>query len=175
MKCPACGHGMTETAVRGINVDVCKGGCGGLWFDWFELKKVDEEHESVGGDLLHAARDPHVQVDYAARRDCPRCDGIVMMRHFASVKREIEVDECARCGGFFLDHGELNRLRSQYGSEDERQQAAESLFAELFDAGLEDLHDDSEEQAERSRAFARIFRFVLPSHWLPGKQKWGAF
>ncbi|MFO7609965.1 MAG: zf-TFIIB domain-containing protein [Candidatus Krumholzibacteriia bacterium] len=175
MKCPACGHGMTETTASGIKADVCAGGCGGVWFDWLELKQVDERHEAAGEELLHAARDPHVQVDHAGKRHCPRCEGVVMMRHFASVKREIEVDECARCGGFFLDHGELNRLRDQYATEDERQQAAESLFAELFDAGLEDLHDLSEEQAERSRAFTRIFRFLLPSYWLPGKQKWGAY
>ena len=49
-----------------------------------------------------------------------------MMRHFASVKREFEVDECAKCGGFFLDYGELNRLRNQYATDEERQQAAEA-------------------------------------------------
>lgn len=175
MKCPACGHQMTQTTVQDVVVDVCQGGCGGVWFDWLELKKVDEQHEAVGQDLLHAARDPQVQVDYAQKRDCPRCDGVVMMRHFASVKREIEVDECAKCGGFFLDYGELNRLRDQYATEDERRQAAENLFDELYDAGLEDLHDESEQKVERARGLARMFRFVLPSYWLPGKQKWGAY
>ncbi len=175
MKCPACGHEMTRTSVRDIAVDTCKGGCGGVWFDWLELKKVDEQHESVGEDLLHVERDPNVQVDYERKRDCPHCDGIVMMRHFASVNREIEVDECAKCGGYFLDYGELNRLRDQYATEDEREQAADSLFAELFDAGLEDLHEQSEVTAERAHGLARMFRFVLPSYWLPGKQKWGAY
>jgi len=166
---------MTTTQVRDIAVDVCKGGCGGVWFDWLELKKVDEQYEAVGQDLLHVERDPDVQVDHERRRDCPRCEGIVMMRHFASVKREIEVDECAKCGGYFLDYGELNQLRDQYATEDEREQAAESLFADLFDAGLEDLHDQSEAVAERAHGLARMFRFVLPSYWLPGKQKWGAY
>ncbi len=175
MKCPACGRAMTETSVAGITVDACKGGCGGVWFDWLELKKVDEQHEEAGQDLLHVERADGVQVDHDGKRDCPRCDGIVMMRHFASVKREIEVDECAKCGGFFLDYGELNRLRDQYATEEERQQAAEALFAELYDAGLQDLYDESEEQVERSRGFARMFRFVLPSYWLPGKQKWGSY
>ena len=137
MKCPACGHEMTTTQVRDIAVDVCKGGCGGVWFDWLELKKVDERHEAVGYDLLHVERAADVQVDHESKRDCPRCDGIVMMRHFASVKREIEVDECAKCGGFFLDYGELNRLRDQYATEQEREDAAESLFADLFLKGIE--------------------------------------
>ena len=175
MKCPACGHAMTEITVRDVSVDACQGGCGGVWFDWLELKKVDEQHEAAGQDLLQVERDPSVQVDHDCKRDCPVCEGVVMMRHFASVKREIEVDECAKCGGFFLDYGELNQLRSQYATEDERRQAADGLFAELFDDELDDLHEDSAEQADRSRSFARMFRFVLPSHWLPGKQKWGAF
>ncbi len=175
MKCPACGHAMTEITVRDVNVDACKGGCGGIWFDWLELKKVDEQHEAIGQDLLEVARDPRVKLDHTCKRDCPVCEGVAMMRHFASVKREIEVDECAMCGGFFLDYGELNRVRSEYATEAERKQAAESLFASLFDAGLADLHEDSEEQTDRVRAFARMFRFLLPSHWLPGKQKWGAF
>ena len=175
MKCPACGHEMTGKTAAGVTVDVCEGGCGGIWFDWLELQKVDEQHEAAGFDLLHASRDPGARVDREAKRDCPRCAGLVMMRHFASVKREIEVDECAGCGGFFLDHGELNRLRDQYATDEERRQAAESLFAEMFDDGLDELHDRSEEQADRSRAFARMFRFVLPSYWLPGRQKWGAY
>jgi Zn-finger nucleic acid-binding protein len=175
VKCPACGHAMTPTAVQDINVDVCKGGCGGVWFDWLELKKVDEQHEAVGEELLYVERGTDVVVDHERKRDCPHCDGIVMVRHFASVKREIEVDECGQCGGFFLDYGELNRLRDQYATDEERAQAAEALFAELFDAGLEDLHEESEEQVDRARGFARMFRFMLPSYWIPGKQKWGSY
>ena len=30
-----------------------------------------------------------------------------MMRHFFSVKRQVEVDECPGCGGFRLDAGKM--------------------------------------------------------------------
>jgi Zn-finger nucleic acid-binding protein len=166
---------MTETTVHGISVDVCEGGCGGLWFDWLELKKVDEQHEAVGQSLLDAPRDPSVVVDHESKRDCPHCDGITMMRHFTSVNRDVEVDECGACGGVFLDHGELNGLRSEFATEEERSEAARALFATMYDADLDDLADESAEIVERSRGLASMFRFMLPSHWLPGKQKWGAF
>ena len=52
MKCPACNTTMEEVTVEGITVDVCKQGCGGIWFDRFELQKVDEMHESAGEILL---------------------------------------------------------------------------------------------------------------------------
>ncbi len=42
MKCPACGNALTEKTVDPITLDVCQGGCGGIWFDNFELQKVDE-------------------------------------------------------------------------------------------------------------------------------------
>lgn len=175
MKCPACGHEMTEMRVHDIDVDVCQGGCGGLWFDWLELKKVDEEHEAVGADLLDVKRDETVVVDQSAQRECPRCEGIIMMRHYTSVKREVEVDECAKCGGYFLDYGELNGLRDEYDTDEERAEAAQQMFGEMFDDGLEDVSDASEEEVERARGFARMFRFLLPSYYLPGKQKWGSY
>lgn len=175
MKCPACGNAMTEVKVQEITVDVCKGGCGGIWFDNRELKKVDEPHEAMGEDLMHVDRDPAVEVTDNEKRTCPRCPGMPMMQHFASVRREVTVDECPNCAGFFLDYGELNQIRSQYETEEERRQAAESLFADLFDDTINAALQQSESKLERARGLARMFRFLLPSYYIPGKQKWGAF
>jgi Zn-finger nucleic acid-binding protein len=30
---------------EGVTVDVCAGGCGGIWLDWFELACSDEANE----------------------------------------------------------------------------------------------------------------------------------
>ena len=175
MKCPACSNKMSEVQVQDVSVDVCKDGCGGIWFDWFELKKVDEPHESLGEDLIHVRRDSRVEVDLDAGRHCPRCEGQSLLRHFASVKREVTIDECPACAGFFLDYGELNQIRDQYASEEERSEAAEALFADLIDEGLADIAAESDERTEKARGLARMFRFLLPSYYIPGKQTWGAF
>ncbi len=175
MKCPACGHAMTEMNVQDIKVDVCRGGCGGIWFDNLELKKVDEPHEALGEDLMHVERDPSVTVTANEKRTCPRCEGMPMMQHFASVRREVTVDECPNCGGYFLDYGELNQIRDQYETEEQRSKAAESLFADLFDDSIAAAAQQSEAKLERAKRLARMFRFLLPSHYIPGKQKWGAF
>jgi len=42
MNCPACGTAMTEMTVGNVKVQACKGGCGGLWFDEWQLGKVDQ-------------------------------------------------------------------------------------------------------------------------------------
>jgi len=175
VKCPACGNAMKEIQVENIAVDVCEGGCGGVWFDWFELKNVDEPDEAAGEELLNVARNEAVVVDQFASRNCPRCPGQIMQKHFASVKREVAVDECPACAGFFLDYGELNTIRSQFASEEERAEAAQKLFDELFDEDIAKLESESEEKLEKSRRLAHMFRFLLPSYYLKGKQPWGAY
>ena len=111
MKCPACFNELTEIQVGALKVDVCQGGCGGIWFDAFELERADEEKEEVGQKLLDIKRDEQVQVDRARKRECPRCSGIKLQRHFFSAKRQVEVDQCPNCAGYWLDAGELAAIR----------------------------------------------------------------
>ncbi len=113
MKCPACFNPLTELQIGSVRVDVCRGGCGGVWFDAFELQRVDEEHETAGEPLLEIERDPRVVVDSARKRECPRCAGVKLHRHFFSAKRRVEVDECPNCGGYWLDAGELAQIRAE--------------------------------------------------------------
>ena len=113
MKCPACFNELTETQVGQVKVDVCYGGCAGIWFDAFELQQVDEVEEAAGEHLLEVPHDPKVVVDFSRKRDCPRCAGIKLQRHFFSAKRNVEVDQCPNCGGYWLDDGELARIRAE--------------------------------------------------------------
>lgn len=175
MRCPACGNELSRMTVEGIDLDVCVGGCGGIWFDRYELMKVDEAHESAGEALLHIERSPGVSIDHERRTSCPKHPGVVMMRHFSSVKREVTVDECPSCGGFWLDVGELAAIRSEFATEEEREQAAAQYFSELFDPELVAAHAETEKDLESARRVARILRFICPSYYIPGKQDWGAF
>jgi uncharacterized protein len=113
MKCPACFQELTEFQVGDLTVDVCHGGCGGIWFDAFELQKVDEEGETAGEPLLHIQRDERLIVDQSLKRECPRCAGVKLHRHFFSAKRRVEVDQCPNCAGYWLDAGELAMIRAE--------------------------------------------------------------
>ncbi len=175
MKCPACDNALQEVRVNGITVDVCAGGCAGIWFDNFELQKMDESHEAAGERLLELERNDSVAVNHQQRRACPRCDDQVMMRHFFSVKRVVEVDECPCCGGFWLDQGELGTIRTQYASEEDRKQAAHDYFQDVFGEELERMQVESEEKLQKAQRIVRIFRFICPSYYIPGKQSWGAY
>ncbi len=37
------------------------------------------------------------------------------------------------------------------------------------------MRAESEENALKAQRFARMFRFICPSYYVPGKQLWGAF
>ena len=89
MKCPACFNQLSSTTVGKLTVDVCRGGCGGIWFDAFELQQVDEPRESTGEWLIHIERDPKLRVDFSRKRACPKCDGVnLKRRHFSAKRRE---------------------------------------------------------------------------------------
>ena len=111
MKCPACDHQLTEIRVGAVAVDICQGGCGGIWFDAFELKKVDEQHEAAGEPLVQIKRGPVRQADSSQKRACPRCDGVKLKRHLFNPKSTVEVDHCPNCAGYWLDAGELEKIR----------------------------------------------------------------
>lgn len=176
MKCPACGNTLTPIAIANMTVNACQRGCGGIWFDRFELSKVDESSQSAGEALLHIERNSAIQVDrnQRPRLICPRCS-VIMMRHFFSVKKQVLVDECPDCAGTWLDAGELATIRTEFDTEEARKKAAADYFDEVFGKQLAQLHAQDEASADRAQRFAHMFRFICPTYYLPGKQSWGAF
>ncbi|MCX5654150.1 MAG: zf-TFIIB domain-containing protein [Planctomycetota bacterium] len=164
MNCPACGRALTEKAVSGVTVDVCHGGCGGIWFDQLELAKVDDQEETAGEELLGIERDPSVKVDARARRRCPKCREIIMMRHFYGPKQNVEVDECGKCGGIWLDAGELAAIRSEYKSHEERHQAANGFAQSVFGKTMSPSASGGGPDDPHLAQFGRIIRFVWPKH-----------
>lgn len=174
MNCPACGTAMTEVAAGDAKVQACKGGCGGLWFDEWALGKVDQPDQSAGESLLNIPKNPAITVDPNQPRKCPR-DQSPMLRHFWSVKRAALVDECPKCEGMFLDPGELAEIRSEYKTDAERHQAADAYYDEMFDKQLAGMLKQDKAKVESARKVARALKFICPSYYIPGKQRWGAF
>ncbi len=129
MKCPACFNQLSRLQVGSLVVDVCQHGCGGIWFDAFELQRVDQQTEEVGERLLHIQRDPKVVVDTSRKRECPRCEGIKLQRHFFSPRRRVEVDECPNCAGYWLDAGELAQIRAEHGETATTESGAPALLS----------------------------------------------
>ena len=154
IKCPACGCEMEKVYVpdAGIYVDICLNGCGGIYFDNRELDKVDEKQESISA-ILDAINNKNFKyVDTTEKRICPVCH-TPMVKHFMSAKKEVEIDDCYKCGGKFLDNGELQKIRAQYENNAERvkdlRQTIDNNFTQLYQEFLNDNYDDAELLADK--------------------------
>ena len=119
--CPACGKEMKKVYMKeqGIYLDVCLDGCGGIYFDNREYKKFDEKHEDISPLLEAFEGKTFKKVSESDTIICPICHQ-EMVKHIASAKYEIQIDDCYSCGGIFLDHSELDRIRSEYVNEQHR-------------------------------------------------------
>jgi len=175
MKCPACSRELKSQETGGITVDVCAGGCGGIWFDNLELQKVDEESEAAGIALLNVPKDPKLTVDQAQKRHCPVCPDIFLMKHFFDAKMRVQVDQCANCGGYWLDQGELASIRGDFKSTADRKNFDQEFLHNMTKNELEDLQNQAEASLKRAQKIANMLRFICPSYYIPGKQKGGAF
>jgi len=110
MKCPACDHELTEITLGSVAIDVCEQGCGGIWFDANELKKVEQEQGDASGQVVQIQRDPASKPDTDRARRCPRCLTCKLETRIPRLGSAIEFDCCPQCGGYWLDHGELETL-----------------------------------------------------------------
>lgn len=171
MICPACSSQTKVFTVNNIQLDACHLGCGGVWFDNRELKKFDEAHEPS----LNLGIEPKKVQKNAQPYACPKCPGIKLFKRFSSVKRKVEVDECAKCGGIWLDAGEIMSIREEFSTEAERVKAAEETFDSMFAKDLAKARADSENKNQSAKIVSNALKFVCPSWYLPGKQKGGAF
>lgn len=141
LTCPACGEKMEKIFVEraNCNIDVCTNGCGGIFFDNREFKKFDEQAESI--DELKKALDGKTfkSVDETYKRVCPAC-GMKMVKNSTSIKGNVIVDDCYNCGGKFLDYKELDKIRAEYPTEEERSKAVVDYLKANMGSEFDEMH-----------------------------------
>ena len=168
MKCPVCDTEMVEKDFgRGVMVDVCAHGCQGIWFDWFELQKLDETSEGCGEALNAALNTERSNDAERGQIPCPKCH-IPMYVHKYKEAKEVSVDECYKCGGFFLDAGELQAIRDNFMTDDE----SDAYFQKLVDSvpEFEKAEMSLEKQKERCAALRKYTKFLCLSYYLNRKK-----
>ncbi|HWN95623.1 MAG TPA: zf-TFIIB domain-containing protein [Methylomirabilota bacterium] len=138
MNCPACAAPLTQLVVGNLIVDLCRAGCGGIWFDNFELNRVDDEYERWGEALAKVEFNPLAAV-LPEKRPCPKCMGITMLQHKFSREKPVVVDECPNCGGVWLDGGELAEIRRPAETQAQRTEATQKFFNTLLATELAHL------------------------------------
>ena len=107
MICPVCRVDLKSSDLGEygfVIIDVCPT-CQGSWFDKGELDRLDE---SVWTDVEKAEFD-NVGSDHKSVR-CPKCD-VELEPLSPTDAKTLIVDRCPSCLGFWLDRGELDRVR----------------------------------------------------------------
>jgi Zn-finger nucleic acid-binding protein len=90
-----------------------------------------------------------------------------MSVHKYKKSKETNVDECFKCGAFFLDSGELKLIRDTYMTEEESEQYLHKL---LSDAPLyNEKMDELEKKEIRAKAIRNLTKHIRLSYYLTGK------
>lgn len=112
INCPACGSPMKKVFIseKGINVDVCANGCGGIYFDNREIQEFSNINDDISEIKGVLANKNFIPVDEKQTRICPAC-GTPMAKTNAM---GIQIDTCYKCGGIFLDNGEFEYVRAKF-------------------------------------------------------------
>jgi Zn-finger nucleic acid-binding protein len=91
-----------------IEIDVCPG-CQGIWLDASELAKLDDNFfvDIERTDLVGV-----VPTEKDRELSCPRCEGAPPLAKVHPAGYPLVVlDTCPGCHGFWLDRGEIEKVR----------------------------------------------------------------
>lgn len=110
-QCPGCDRILTRLKALSVPVYACHGGCGGFWLSAEALDFFKRPFEPVGDELLRIRKDPEVYVNPGRKRICPQCRFYSMEKYEFSPLTRMPLDACTRCGGIWIDGGELQTIR----------------------------------------------------------------
>ena len=112
MNCPRCGAELflqdLFTGGRHASVAAC-GKCGGQWMRESDLQRLSEIVSPVLVEWRQIT-----PADQEKELHCPECDGAPAMSKLKSERdRVVVLDACERCGGVWLDGGELRAIQQE--------------------------------------------------------------
>jgi len=169
MNCPACNNELRLLEITGVKVQACVGSCGGLWFEWNSVKKLKDRNPGTGAELLHVERAEGVHTFRDIQHPCPHCIRSLLYRHCFNRKFRYEIDQCAKCAGFWVDVGTLTRLPLKSPSPEEQETAA-AYFKNLFEDNLKPEYLPHPDTHEAAQTIHYIFRFLTPPTLFPAQR-----
>ena len=161
MKCPACENELSEIKVVGVDVKICRGSCGGLWFHLLQVKKIERLKLGTGSILLSIDKADGVKIYRGAEHPCPQCKTTLLYRHFFSREFDTEVNQCAKCSGFWIDVGGLVKIMNS--PQKEQKELLEIYSTAIMDGKISGMNLGNQDIAQASEIIASIFRFLTPN------------
>jgi uncharacterized protein len=162
MKCPACENELTEHKISGVQVNVCHGSCGGLWFHLTQTRKIKHLKPGAGSALLNLKVADGVKTYRGAEHPCPHCKTTLLYRHFFSRNFDTEVNQCSKCSGFWIDVGGLAKIVKSPSQE--KKELFESYFAVIMNEKISGMNFASQDMAQAAEMITSIFNFIKPNY-----------
>lgn len=120
MKCPNCKIEMQEIKSKShydapVILDQCPQ-CGGLWFDAFEVFTIKHGEASnieseINTEMINSEKLREYKVFESEELLCPRDGAKLELFRDLNFPKEIQVESCHQCGGFWLNRGEFGQYQ----------------------------------------------------------------
>ena len=121
--CPHC-HGLMKSFVKGdLEYEACNH-CGGLWFDFGELKSALSWDKSKNFNSKEIKRGDDLS-DHAHDYECITCDSKLEEREYA-YDSAIHIDGCPNCKGLFVSAEDLQHIHQFLHSSKHSDEAREA-------------------------------------------------
>ena len=96
---------------------------------------------------------------------CPYCKTTLLFRHFFSKNFDTEVDQCAKCGGFWLDVAGLSK--TQYIDKKQRKNSVDKYFSTILDKNIKKIPIINEDVGNVVKIIIYTFKFLCPEEDFP--------
>lgn len=108
MNCPACGVELKRIEHAGAHLDTCPD-CAGIWFDEDEILQVQAVQDGLRSldEKVQPSGFERVEGPY---RLCPVCNWPLVKYRYLYTSN-VELDGCEKCGGCWVDNGELGAMQ----------------------------------------------------------------
>ena len=160
MKCPACENLLTEQNVSGIKVGTCNNSCGGIWFHNSQIKKIKHLKPGAGSELLFINKADGVKTYRNSEHPCPNCKTTLLYRHFFSREDDLEVNQCSKCAGFWVDAGGLAKII--LSKKKEKKELIKNYFSVIMNEKIPKMNLANQDIAEAAELITVIFKFLIP-------------
>jgi len=157
MNCPSCSNGLTIFYYGELGVMACQYGCAGLWFDRYEIKKINSSNFRKGRELLKIEQAQGIRLFRNVDHVCPKCEMTLLLRHFFDKKHSLEVDQCPRCGGIWIEMGEIFKEKK---SDVEREKLINNYFIFIYEKKILKMDLSIADIRIAAEQILQVFRYL---------------
>ena len=123
----------------------------------YEIKKINQNNFGSGGDLLKISQTEGIRLFRNVDHICPKCEMTLLLRHFFDRKRGLEVDQCARCGGIWIEMATMLKGKE---SEVEREKLIEDYFTFIYEKKILKMDLIVSDIRLAAEQILQVFRFL---------------